>query len=1554
MEIGTGSKRQTDSDIRPIGTNLPLRFDRYYRSLEGEWRWSYSREVRNLNGLLDVVRDDGRSYRFSVAATSPVLIYEADSDVDFQLTPIVTSPNPVVVDGWTVTTPDDSIEEYDVDGRLTSITNKAGQALTLTYDSNGLSSITDDQNRSLSVVIQSDQLVSVSDPLSNTYSYSYDSSGRLETVTYPDETPLVSNDNPVRTYHYEDSAFPNALTGITDENGDRYATWDYDSSGRVISSEHAGGVDKNTLAFNTNGTVTLTNPLGKQSIFTTQNVQGVERVVSTEGVATALCGATVQSRTYDSNGYVDLETDPEGNVTDHDFDSNGLLLTKTEAVGTPDERVETRTWHSNFRVPTQIVRPGQTIDMTYDAEGRLLTRTTTDTQTQTVPYTTTGTSQTTTYTYNAQGLIATIDGPRTDVTDVTTFTYDTAGDLLSTTNPLGQVTEISSRDARGLPTAIEDVNDVVTELAYNARGWLTTSTIKSAQGDAITTYGYDAVGQVTSITMPDSSTLDYEYDAAHRLTAVENSLGERIEYTLDAAGNQTAEVIRDAGSTIRKSQTRVFDELSRLREIIGGASQSTTYDYDLNNNQTSMTDDNARVTSNVFDALDRLITVTDPAQNDTDYVYDDRDNLVQVTDPRGVVTSYTYDGLDRQIREASADAGTTVNVYNVAGNMTQSTDPRGVVENYAYDALGRVTSITYPAATSENVTYTYDAGTNGLGRLTSMADVSGTTAYAYDDRGNVLTETRTFGGQTYVTSYTYDLADNVLTTTYPSGRVVTLSRDALSRVSSVTTQASGGSVENVASSMSYLPFGGLTGWTYGNGLTATLTYDNDYRLTGIATPTIFDRTIAYDGVSNITAITDNIDSARSQTFVYDALDRLTDATGVYGDIDYGYDAVGNRTSRSIVDGTDTLTETYAYGTSDNRLTSVSRTDNGVASTRTLGYTAGGNTSSDVRHDGTSRTLSYNNRNRLTSVDDGTGNLGVYTLNALGQRVVKVEDGSTTHYHYDRDGQLIAESDDQGVVIREYIFADGLRLAMVAAPTGSGASEIVLDHTSSQFTGLSQWEDLGSGGYTRQRTQNTPAGGIMVDEDQAVLTGSWTTASDNLAINADYLTTPASAGTATATWTINIPAAGNYYAYLTHVASNQNTTAMPITLDLQNGPVTVNVNLRQGGNIWGTNGSALPLAAGNMDVTVESSTGGITTLDAFYLVPTSSSAVHTGTWDLQVPATDTYDVYVKWPSGQANPATQAVYSVDHDGGTAQVAFDQTTNGDQWNLVGSYTFASGTGVVRITAGNNPQRRNLYVGEVRLVPQSSGPAGPPALNFVHSDHLGTPQVISDGSQSVAWDANYKPFGGVTEVTSVINQPLRFPGQVEDGSGSSYNNFRDYDSSLGRYSQSDPIGLDGGLNQFSYVAANPISRTDAFGLSWTPRDTQIRPGDRNATARFVQGQKFGFVASPCVRRCLAEVVGYEEAALAGTAVATGKVVRKPRGGIAGGGPAGPWTSPASKAAAALPTPAARRLGRDGARAAGKAVPYLGWGLALKDSLDFSRCKRECEEEGTCLIGDY
>lgn len=103
---------------------------------------------------------------------------------------------------------------------------------------------------------------------------------------------------------------------------------------------------------------------------------------------------------------------------------------------------------------------------------------------------------------------------------------------------------------------------------------------------------------------------------------------------------------------------------------------------------------------------------------------------------------------------------------------------------------------------------------------------------------------------------------------------------------------------------------------------------------------------------------------------------------------------------------------------------------------------------------------------------------------------------------------------------------------------------------------------------------------------------------------------------------------------------------------------------------------------------------------------------------------------------------------------------------------------------------------------------------IYFLHNDHLGTTQVITDSDKDVVWKARYSPFGEIEITNEIVSNNSRFPGQYQDESaGYIYNYRRDYDSGLGRYIQSDPIGLRDGVNTYLYVDANPLNYIDPKG---------------------------------------------------------------------------------------------------------------------------------------------
>jgi len=125
---------------------------------------------------------------------------------------------------------------------------------------------------------------------------------------------------------------------------------------------------------------------------------------------------------------------------------------------------------------------------------------------------------------------------------------------------------------------------------------------------------------------------------------------------------------------------------------------------------------------------------------------------------------------------------------------------------------------------------------------------------------------------------------------------------------------------------------------------------------------------------------------------------------------------------------------------------------------------------------------------------------------------------------------------------------------------------------------------------------------------------------------------------------------------------------------------------------------------------------------------------------------------------------------------------------------------------------------------------------LHYIEADHLGTPRVIVDPVRNVSvwkWDLTGEAFGETPPKQDVDGDKqafvfnMRYPGQRYDAaSGLNYNYFRDgYEPPTGRYSQSDPIGLRGGINTYAYVGGNPVSFTDRLGLDCDQRGCWVTP---------------------------------------------------------------------------------------------------------------------------------
>ena len=1024
IDLATGNKYQVETDYR--SADGLLEFSRHYNSLleqppvatpyvsalGSHWRSTYDRAIRLgqiAHPMVYAYRPDGKTFTFSASGSE----FVTDPDINDRLAKRFDPSNVFI--GWRYTIgATDEVELYDTNGRLLSITSRAGVTATLGYDGSGrLASVTDSFGKALTFSYDgSNRLANLTVPDGQSYIYSYNAANNVSGVAQPGGT--------TRSYIYNEIAYtggvsqPTALTGIYDESSGRYSTFRYNAAHQVVSTEHGSGIEKyeiTSLANPAGGTTTFTDPLGRSRTLDISIIQGVPQVTASSDRSNLACERH-KSKTYDANGNATSTIDFNDVETIHWVDTTrNLEVMRMEAA----TRQFWTQWHPTFRLPVQISGADQITTHTHDADGNVLTVSVQD-------YWASET-RTSTRTYNTFGKPLTVDGPRTDVSDTTTYSYYNCttgyqcGQVHTITNAAGHATTYNTYNAHGQPLTISDPNGVVTTLTYDLRQRITSRTV----GAEVTTLTYWPTGLLKKATLPDASYLEYSYDVAHRLTGIQDSEGNRAVYTLDNMGNRTAETLYDPSNALTQTRMRVFDTLNRLWKEIGAAGTAavtTTFGYDGNGNQTNIAAPLARTTEQTYDVLNRLTEVTDPLSGVTQYGYNLRDQLTSVTDPRSNVTYYTYNAFGDLLQQLSHDTGATTKMYDLGGNLTSSTDARSKTATYGYDALNRVTSLTFP---DQTISYTYDTGTNQKGRLTQVTDNSGSTSWSYDTHGRVTSRQQSMGINKTV-SYGYDSYGRLQTLTLPSSNTVTYGYTD-GKVTSLTLNGSSTILANAL----YQPFGPTRGWTWGNSTLAVREYDTDGLITDVDSAGL--KAYGYDNAFRITGITDASNAALSQTYGYDLLDRLTTASGTGLNQSWTYDANGNRLTQG-----GSAPSTYTVSGASNRLDNVSGD-----LTRSYTYDDVGNTTDDG-----AGTFVYNDAGRMVSVTKASVTT-TYALNALGQRVKKTTGGTSRYFVYDEAEHLLGEYDASGALIQETIWFGDIPVATLK-PNGSGGVQLFYIHT----------------------------------------------------------------------------------------------------------------------------------------------------------------------------------------------------------------------------------------------------------------------------------------------------------------------------------------------------------------------------------------------------------------------------------------------------------------------------------------------------------------------------
>ncbi|WP_429620659.1 RHS repeat-associated core domain-containing protein [Stenotrophomonas sp. AN71] len=1073
-----GIKVQSETDVADGSGHLSLQ--RHYNSLSIDsnpgnelgprWRHSFqialvtadegSTAVRRLN------LPSGDSYRFVDQGQDT---WQPDADVRERLS--VVRQNGAQT-GWQVIDGDDTRYQFNLDGKLVRMSFVDGDVLSLRYTTAGaLRDVTDLRGRRLSMSYSSGRLSTVTRPDGRTVKYVY-AQQNLSRVRY-DTTEAASATFSTVSYAYTDSHDPLLLTGIVDETGQTYANWEYDAQGRAIASWHGGlnsSADRVSVSYGSQQSK-VTDALGNTTTYAYTFALGRAKQTSVDQLCSQ-CGASqISQRSYDANGYPDVVTDFNGVTTDEDYGARGLLTQQISAANDTQgyRRTVQTDWHPQFRVPAErriYDATGALVSgwsWAYNARGQVVSATSLDPASNAARTTTTAYCEPAGVSAGScpyVGLVASINGPRTDVADTTTYQYYAAddaacasasttcphrkGDLWKVSNALGHVTEYLAYDGAGRVLSVRDANGVITDYRYHPRGWLAARTVRGADDssqadDQSTRFDYWPNGLVKQVTQPDGAFVVFTYDAARRLTLITDNAGNTRHYTLDNAGNRVKEDTLDDAGVLTHTLSRIYNQLGQLTTQATSSGDPTDIGYDANGNATQLTDALGRRTQLEYDPLNRLARIlqdVDGVAAEIRSQYNALDQVIQVTDPKGLQTTYAYNGFGDLTGQVSPDSGASSFTVDAAGNRRTATDARGVTATYHYDSLSRLIGIAYPDPNLD-VGYSYDVAPTACaaderfakGRLGQVLHANGSTQYCHDRFGQVTRKVQTVNGVASTLRYAYSKSGRLAELTYPDGSVADYVRDTQGRISQVGLTRPSQARQIVVNNVTYAAFGPATGWTYGNGRQLQRPLDLDYRPQAVHDAAAGGLSLGYgyDPVGSITELKDGAGSTVLAKYAYDTLGRLTQtqdgSTGTPIET-YAYDATGNRTALTTSAGT----ESYTYPATSHRLTAVdgeARDHDAVGNTTSIG----------------SKAFTYNDANRMNAVKQGNAFLESYGYNHRGERVLRTPAGGDAQITlYDEAGQWLGNYSATGQAQQQAIWLDNYPVALINMP-GAGVPEL---------------------------------------------------------------------------------------------------------------------------------------------------------------------------------------------------------------------------------------------------------------------------------------------------------------------------------------------------------------------------------------------------------------------------------------------------------------------------------------------------------------------------------
>ena len=547
-------------------------------------------------------------------------------------------------------------------------------------------------------------------------------------------------------------------------------------------------------------------------------------------------------------------------------------------------------------------------------------------------------------------------------------------------------------------------------------------------------YGYDAPGNLATVTLPGTTTpITSTYDASHfflsstdprgnaeavttyhpdgRLASITDAVGNITRYDYDLAQNKTIITNPDGGIVTRK-----FDANGLLLSEIDPLNHTRTYTYDSNRNR--LTDTNAlQQTSNyTYDTHGNLLTFTDPGGKTIRFTYNEFGIPLTTTDQLGNVQTVEYDDNANPIKVTDALGVRSTYTWDNSGNPLTITDANGKITRWTYDAYGRIVTRTDPL--NRTISYTYDS----MGRNITATDARGVTRSTYDDLGRVLSVTDPLN---QVTSYEYDANGNRTAQVDAAGRRTTYVYDAANRLIKMVYPDS----TEVRYTLNF--HGQRLTEVDQEGHTTSYVYDKAGSLLKVINPDLTEIVYTYDDVGKMITTTNErgkvtryeydpgCGCAQRLTKIIDALNNTTTFT---------FDAAGRRTSTIDANQHETRFEydvrqrliktTYADGTTltktyDGVGRTSSETDQAGKTTR-FTYDDVGNLATAIDALNQTTAYSYDALNNLLSTTDALGRTTRFEYDALNRKIKRTLPlGMSELYTYDQVGNQVTRADFRG-------------------------------------------------------------------------------------------------------------------------------------------------------------------------------------------------------------------------------------------------------------------------------------------------------------------------------------------------------------------------------------------------------------------------------------------------------------------------------------------------------------------------------------------------------------